>query len=372
MPAGKIPSNYEENKQWFPAVNGSPYPIEPFCPCTVVRGLRTRGQENSELRVWSLEAFERSVDGRVDLPWNWGWGFRPIFINGPARMEPKQSGRVTHDWPVLAKVDGGDRFLADIAHAPVFPSSQGFNVFTSSVRWFSSLHWRRNLGYAILSYPENEKSGLCLVQQVNNNSEAPVNLNSFTVKPTTGVSSSFAVLGIEPDFELPQAVVEIADNESRIHSLGRFSLSLTLQVEGNLLSETGSTLPSGVFTLAVEFDNQSISASNARGVVTPPNLLPPQRNVIANIKSISHSGGSYSCENVVLGFAKPIETLNYTMHFTVSLFSEERIDTVALIERLLVTKAKIYISWLPGSEPMQLNIVRGYGHYELLSGAALI
>lgn len=377
--SGKVPSSYEESKQWLDVYNlSTEHGIEPFCPCVLVTSALYANPEDGKveegtLGVLPLNKFE-SIAGETGLYGEDG-GLRPIAVNGAVRIPPKRHGRVTQDWPVLAKVDGGEKSLEEIAETPVFPSSSGFRPLKTRVSE-ARYYWRRQLAYAVLGYPEGEKSGLCWVQDALSIDETPLRLIPFRVLQldlTTGFSS----VQIRPLWSMDDAVAEVRSNQLWLYSLGKWDFYLNLQLRGDGDLTDAANVPRGTLNLKGEF-SPTEELPNGQGEVqvlideVNNNNLTLTYDMSAIITGLSHAGGSYDCASVVMGFDVPEEWLNW--HRAFSLRTAGATELRGLVGRELAATLRLYASWLPeeDAESFDVEIVSGSGYLALRSESTRI
>lgn len=89
-----IPTNYEEKKQWIEVRSISLLPIEPFSPCLLIT---SKGEAGGPVAVSAVN--DRSVDENYQ-----GENYL-IAVSGSARIPAKGYGRVSIDWPIVARVN---------------------------------------------------------------------------------------------------------------------------------------------------------------------------------------------------------------------------------------------------------------------------
>lgn len=377
--AGKIPNNYEESKQWIDVYNGSDKdPILAFCPCLINRSPTLTSNTPKglfDMLAEPLSKFER-VPGETAGFFNDSFTGNKIAVCGPVDIPPGGFGKVSIDWPLIAKVDAEDLRISDIVVRPVFPNSIGFMSFKTRFSE-AQYYWRRQQSFLVLKYPAAVKSGLCWVSQEIAGDETPLRLLSFTVKALTSVSAGFSELQLIPDQQSDDSVVSLKGNTFEFYSLGRYDMYLNFQFTGKGEIAPSITVPSGSFALVGDFEpTEDLPAErgSAYMVGIANNRISFVRSAAANIDSIQHGGGNYDCSNVEMTFVNPSEHFHWFRDFAIHAKPKVGLDVLkGALGRTLVAKLKMYASWASAAgQTLDIDLNSGHGYLALRSETTII
>lgn len=111
----QLRTDYESSRQWIDVVSRSKKEIGPFAPCVLIAGAND-GDDRFFVAPVNDRSFDQEFKGQRYT----------LVVNGAAKIKPEGVGRVTQDWPAMARVNAyHQEFVEEVQFYFLRPSVDG-------------------------------------------------------------------------------------------------------------------------------------------------------------------------------------------------------------------------------------------------------
>lgn len=247
-PPNRIPESYDQQKQYLDVVNNSDKVIGAFSPC-LIRNYRTPNDSvnNDSIEVFPIE-YKDSQVGYLGSMYS-------IVVNSPFEILPQGRGKVSRDWPLIARVaDNVD--IAELSKRPLYAGNVAFERHKAF--WPNPWLYGSNcVWWALHSVESDYPFPLAMVTQSTAISDSSLNIVSVT-SDWFDPKNSFEPVELKrfPDVELTNnEVANFNQDESEIElaAPGVWDCYLTVKVKSTYTGDNPSDkVPGFKLLFAVE------------------------------------------------------------------------------------------------------------------------
>lgn len=249
-----IPTNYEQSKQWLDVVNVGNQRIEAFEPCYLYVGT-TLLNEFSKSTISELKVARSAGPSSVTQ----------LVINSPMDIEPLGRGRVTRDWPVIAKVTDEVAF-DELIKRPLYPGDGKFErhkrIWPDGNKLFAPY-----AAYWAIANHEIDDPSLAFVTETVLVADSSLNIISAVsqwFKPTVDFSPvKFKQFPVEVE---TNEIANLVDSTFELKAPGSWDIFLTVKIRAKYLGPNPeSQVPSITIYFAIDPFGEGESVAYVRG-----------------------------------------------------------------------------------------------------------
>ncbi len=249
-----IPTNYEQSKQWLDVVNVGNKTIGAFEPCYLYVGT-TLLNEFSKSTISDMKVTRSAGPSSVTQ----------LVVNSPMDIEPLGRGRVTRDWPVIAKVTDEASFDKLIT-SPIYPGDGKFErhkrIWPEGSKPFAPY-----AAYWAISNSELDDASLAFVTETVLVADSSLNIISAIsewFKPTADFSPvKFKQFPVEVE---TNPTANLVDSSFELKAPGSWDIFLTVKIKAKYLGPNPvSNVPKLTIYFAIDPFGEGETAAYVRG-----------------------------------------------------------------------------------------------------------